>query len=496
MALVDLGKRITEAIRSLGKPGEAEDEAVDKCLNSIVRALIEADVSFKYVAGLRNAVKVALSLDQSSNKQRTIQKAVFDELVKLLTPARQPYKLQKGKCNVVMFVGLQGSGKTTTCAKFAHFHQKKGWKAALVCADTFRAGAFDQLKQNATKARIPFYGSYTEADPVKVAAEGVELFKKERYDLIIVDTSGRHRQEGALFEEMQQVAASVHPDEIIFVMDSHIGQACHEQAQAFSSAVTVGSVIVTKLDGHAKGGGALSAVAATGAPVTFYGSGEHLDQLDRFDPKGFVGRLMGMGDISGLVDAVKDAVNIEEQKDMMQRLQHGKFTLRDFYSQLQSVMKLGPLGKVMSMIPGVSGMLPEGLEQQGVQRLKKFIVIMDSLRSAELDSQKPISDEKRIIQIAKGSGSRLVEVLEMMEEHKRFQKMIERMGKSGLMGKGAADLGRNPSQMMKKLQQSIDPQMLSQMGGTQNLMGMMKEFESNPDMAAMMKQLQGKTKRR
>jgi signal recognition particle subunit SRP54 len=176
----------------------------------------------------------------------------------------------------------------------------------LVCADTFRAGAFDQLKQNATKAKIPFYGSYTERDPVVVAEAGVEQFRAEKYEIIIVDTSGRHKQQAALFEEMQEVARVVAPDDIIFTMDSSIGQAARDQAQAFKSSVPVGSVIITKLDGHARGGGALSAVAATQSPIIFIGTGEHIDDFETFNAKSFVSRLLGMGDISGLLTMVRD----------------------------------------------------------------------------------------------------------------------------------------------------------------------------------------------
>jgi signal recognition particle subunit SRP54 len=186
-----------------------------------------------------------------------------------------------------MFVGLQGSGKTTTCTKLAHLYQMKGYKTGLVCADTFRAGAFDQLKQNATKARIPFYGSYTEADPAIIALEGVERFKKENFEIIIVDTSGRHKQEESLFEEMLQVSNAAKPDNVIFVMDASIGQACEAQARAFSDKVPVGSVIVTKLDSHAKGGGALSAVAATRSPIAYLGTGEHITDLEAFETTSF-----------------------------------------------------------------------------------------------------------------------------------------------------------------------------------------------------------------
>jgi len=237
---------------------------------------------------------------------------------KLVDPGVMPYQPKKGKSNVIMFVGLQGSGKTTTCTKLAWHYQKKGWKACLVCADTFRAGAYDQLKQNATKARIPFYGSYTEADPVVIAAEGVEMFKNEGFEIIIVDTSGRHYQEDSLFEEMLAVSNAVDPDNIIFVMDATIGQACQAQAKAFKDKVDVGSVIISKLDGHAKGGGALSAVAATKSPVIFIGTGEHIDDFEPFKTKPFVSKLLGMGDIEGLINKVEE-LNLDNNEELINK---------------------------------------------------------------------------------------------------------------------------------------------------------------------------------
>merc|ERR1719381_65471 len=252
---------------------------------------------------------------QGLNKRRMIQQAVFRELVALVEPGVKAYSPVKGRANVIMFVGLQGSVKTTTCTKLAYHYQKKGWKAALVCADTFRAGAYDLLKQNATKARIPFYGSYTEVDPAVIAGDGVDMFKSEGFEIIIVDTSGRHKQEDSLFEEMLAVSNAVQPDNIVFVMDASIGQACEAQARAFSEKVDVASVVITKLDGHAKGGGALSAVAATNSPVIFIGTGEHIDNLEPFEKKPFISKLLGMGDIEGLMARVKD-LNMDEDKRM------------------------------------------------------------------------------------------------------------------------------------------------------------------------------------
>ncbi|KHJ89203.1 ribonucleoprotein homol [Oesophagostomum dentatum] len=257
MVLADLGRKIRNAIGKLGQATIINEEELDAMLKEVCMALIESDVHIRLVKQLKDNVKKAINFEEmvgGVNKRRLIQKTVFNELLKLVDPGVTPYQPKKGQPNVIMFVGLQGSGKTTTCTKMAYFYQRKGWKTCLICADTFRAGAFDQLKQNATKARIPFYGSYSEMDPVVIAAEGVEKFKKENFEIIIVDTSGRHKQEASLFEEMLQVSNAVNPDNVVFVMDASIGQACEAQARAFSETVDVASVIITKLDSHAKGG--------------------------------------------------------------------------------------------------------------------------------------------------------------------------------------------------------------------------------------------------
>jgi signal recognition particle subunit SRP54 len=299
------------------------DEVVDGMLQEICRALVEADVNIKVVATLRKAIKDKVDKDATAagiNKRKVIQRAVMEALVKLVDSGTQPYQMKKGKPNVIMFVGLQGSGKTTTIAKFANYYQRKGWKTSMVCADTFRAGAFDQLKQNATKLRVPFYGSYTEADPVRIAEEGVAQFRAEHYEVIIVDTSGRHKQEEALFDEMKEIQAAIQPDNVIFVMDATQGQAVFDQAKSFHDAADVGAVVITKLDGHAKGGGALSAVAATHAPIIFLGTGEHFDDLDAFNASSFISRLLGMGDVRGFMEEISSTMDAKKQDAMAERL--------------------------------------------------------------------------------------------------------------------------------------------------------------------------------
>lgn len=236
----------------------------------------------------------------------------------MLSSQNKAYEFVRNKPNVVMFVGLQGAGKTTTCTKFAYHYMKKGWRVGVVCADTFRAGAFTQLQMNAAKIKCPFYGHPKETDPVKIAQAGVDFFREKGYEIIIVDTSGRHKQEEALFDEIKEVQAAIKPDTGIFVMDGSIGQACYGQAKAFKDAVKVGSVIITKLDGHAKGGGSLSAVAATQSPIVFLGTGEHFEDFESFDAGSFVKRLLGMGDMAGLLRTVNEAMTGEQQKHMIE----------------------------------------------------------------------------------------------------------------------------------------------------------------------------------
>jgi signal recognition particle subunit SRP54 len=488
MVLAELGLKIKEALTKLNGADVIDKKLLDEVLNGIGVALMKADVNLKIVAKLQKNIREKFSSieEEVGNKKLQIQKSVVKELQGILTCEKKPYQMKKGKPNVIMFVGLQGSGKTTTCTKYANFYQKKGWKVSLVCADTFRAGAFDQLKQNATKCRIPFYGSYSEMDPVKIAEEGVNYFKKQNFEIIIVDTSGRHKQEEALFDEMKQVAVVTSPDDCIFVMDSHIGQACHDQAIAFKNAVDIGSVIITKLDGHAKGGGALSAVSATQSPVIFIGTGEHFEDFEAFNPESFIKRLLGMGDIKGLFEKVKEVVSVENQAKLAENLQKGVFTLRDMRDQYTSVMKMGPLDKVVSMIPGLSSqMIPQGKEKEASNKIKKYLCMMDSMTDEELDKKKKL-DESRIKRIARGCGCLPIEVQDMLEEHNKFAKIVEKM--KGLnKGKGDAmsNLTRNPSQMASQLGSMIPQNLLNQMGGAGNLMNMMKEMGSMEGLAGL-----------
>ncbi|KAG5523294.1 hypothetical protein RHGRI_035192 [Rhododendron griersonianum] len=498
MVLAQLGGSISRAIQQMSNATVIDEKALNDCLNEITRALLQSDVQFKLVRDMQTNIKKIVNLDDLAaghNKRKIIQQAIFNELCKMLDPGKPSFAPKKGKTNVVMFVGLQGSGKTTTCTKYAYYHQKKGWKPALVCADTFRAGAFDQLKQNATKAKIPFYGSYTESDPVKIAVEGVERFKDENCDLIIVDTSGRHKQEASLFEEMRQVSEATRPDLVIFVMDSSIGQAAFDQAQAFKQSVAVGAVIITKMDGHAKGGGALSAVAATKSPVIFIGTGEHMDEFEVFDVKPFVSRLLGMGDLSGFMDKIKEVVPMDQQPELLQKLSEGNFTLRVMYEQFQNLLKMGPIGQVFSMLPGFSAdLMPKGHEKEGQAKIKRYMTMMDSMTNQgntrlpvlELDNSNPkLMNESRMMRIARGSGRPVREVMELFEEYKRIAKAWSNMKGLGKMAKKGdmSSLSRNMN--AQQMSKALPPQMLKQFGGMGGLQNLMKQMGSGKDMMGM-----------
>jgi signal recognition particle subunit SRP54 len=467
-------------------------------VKEIGNALISTDVNFRLVAQLQKSIRKAVNfkeLPPSANKKKLIQKAVFDELVALVDPHAEPFKPRKGKSNVIMFVGLQGSGKTTTCTKLARWYQARGFKACLVCADTFRAGAFDQLKQNATKAKIPYYGSLTQTDPVQVAREGVEKFKKERFEIIIVDTSGRHRQEADLFDEMVQIQQAVKPDQTIMVLDATIGQAAESQARAFKEAADFGGIVITKMDGAAKGGGAISAVAITHTPIVFIGTGEHMLDFERFAPQNFVSKLLGMGDMQGLVEHVQ-SLKLDQNKDTMKHIAEGVFTVRDLRDQLANIMKLGPLSKMAGMIPGLSSMMggangAGGLDdEEGAQKLKRMIYICDSMTTKELDSDGKVFVDQptRMTRVARGSGTSVREVEELLTQHRTMAGMAKKVsqGKQNMQKAQKTMGGANGKQQMAAMQQRM-----ASMGRGAGGAGRGGAAGGMPDMSSLMSMMGG-----
>jgi signal recognition particle subunit SRP54 len=426
MVLEKLGSSLYDALRRVLRAPIVDEELVKELIRDFQRALLQADVNVQLVMELSQSIeKRALDekLPPGISRREHVVKVVYDELTKFVGEKPEQLTIQPGKQNVLMLVGIQGSGKTTHAAKLARYFQKRGLKPAVICADTFRPGAYDQLSQLAESINVDFYGEPDGKDPVVIARNGVQKFRD--HEVVILDTSGRHKEEKSLILEMQQIAAGVKPQEIILVLDGTIGQQAASQAAAFNEATDIGSIIVAKLDGSARGGGALSGVAATGAPIKFIGTGEKIDDMESFVPSRFIGRLLGMGDVESLVAKVKEAEIDVSEKDVYAMLS-GKFTLADMYEQFEAMRKMGPLQKVISMIPGFSYQLPQDQLDMAEERLDRFKYIIDSMTPEERENPK-IINASRTRRIARGSGTEEREVRELIKQYNAMRKMLRQL---------------------------------------------------------------------
>ena len=425
MALDNLGSSLTNAIKKLFKAGVVDEATVKELVRDIQRALLQADVNVQLVLQIsKNIEERALKekVPPGVSRREHVIKVVYEELTKFVGDKPVPLKVEPGKKKIIMLVGIQGSGKTTHAAKLARYFQKRGLKVGLICADTYRPGAFAQLQQLATLTNTPFFGDIKQKDPVKVVREGLKQFSDK--DLIIVDTAGRHKEEKDLIKEMKDLEKNIKPDEVIMVIDGTIGQQALAQAKTFHEATPIGAIIVTKLDGSSRGGGALSAVAATGAPIKFIGTGEKIEDIEPFIPSRFVGRLLGMGDLETLLEKVKDAeIRVPQKK--AKEIMSGNFTLTDMYEQFQAVKKMGPFGKVLKMIPGMSSSdVPEEMLNTAEGRLEKWGVIIQSMTPDEKENPK-LLNSSRAKRIARGSGTTEKDVKELLKQYIMMRKMLK-----------------------------------------------------------------------
>ncbi|KUK43947.1 MAG: signal recognition particle protein Srp54 [Methanothrix sp.] len=430
MVLDSLGGSLRGALKKIASASRIDKQVVDEAVREIQRALLQADVNVKLVMNLSNRIRDRALSEKpvpGMNPREHVINIVYQELINLVGK-NSPVTLEK---QTIMLVGLQGSGKTTTAAKLATFFQRKGLRSAVICADTFRAGAYDQLKALCEKQGVFFYGEKGNPDAPAVAKKGLEASKK--YDVAIVDTAGRHALEADLIQEMMDIDAVVHADHKLLVMDAALGQQASEQAKAFNNAVGITGVIITKLDGTAKGGGAMSAVAETNSSVAFIGVGETPNDLERFEADRFISRLLGMGDIKTLIERAQET-KVEEEMDV-EALMRGKFTLKDMCKQMEAINKMGPLKQIMQMLPlgGIGLDISDQEYQVTKDRLDKYRVIMSSMTEAELDDPKIIT-ASRIKRISKGSGTSPELVRELLKSHKAMQKAIKGMRGMNKMG--------------------------------------------------------------
>jgi len=436
-SMESLGKSLNEALRKLLRLPVVDEKAVKELVRDLQRALLQSDVNVNLVLRISEAVEkrsLEEKLPPGISRRDHVIKVLYEELTSFLGEEPAKLAIQPGKAYVVMLVGIQGTGKTTASVKLARFYQKRGMKPAIICADTYRPGAFDQLKQLADRAGVTVFGDPNSKDVLQIVKYGMNQFRGQKHDLIIVDTAGRHKNESELMAEMKELAGLIQPDEIILAVDASIGQAAMSQATAFNDATKIGSILITKLDGTAKGGGALSAVAATRAKIKFIGTGEKIDDLEQFIPSSYVGRLLGMGDIKALVEKVRQAEVVVPEKKARAFLE-GRFTLKDMYDQMLAVRKMGPLKKLMDMIPG--GMnLPDDAMETAEKKLDSWRVIIQSMTKQEIEDPKLI-DSSRARRIARGSGASEKQVKELVNQYFMMKKMMKSMKRRG----GAARKG-------------------------------------------------------
>jgi len=431
LVLEKLGSSLYESIKKIFGASVIDENIVRELIRDLQRALLQADVNVRLVLDLSKRIEeraLREKVPPGIPRKEHVIKVVYEEIVRLLGEKPVPLNITPGKRNIFMLVGIQGSGKTTTAAKLARYLQKRGFKVALICADTFRAGALAQLNQLAAQINVPVYGDEKEKNPIKIVTEGIKKF--EKYDAVIIDTAGRHKDEKSLMEEMVIIQEAIKPDEVIMVIDGTIGQQAAVQAKAFHEATPIGSIIVAKLDGSARGGGALSAVAATGAPIKFIGTGEKIDDLEVFDPPQFVSRLLGMGDIKGLVEKVREAeLKIPEKK--AKAILSGKFTLSDMYEQFEAIKNMGPFSRILKMLPGLGYELPDEVVDIAEERLKKWRVIIQSMTPEERENPN-IINASRIRRIARGSGTSEGEVKELLKQYTLLRKMMKSLRRKRL----------------------------------------------------------------
>ncbi len=460
MVLEKLGSSLKDTLAKISKAVFVDEKLINELVKDIQRALLQSDVNVKMVFGLTKQIKERLLKEEAPaglTKKEFLIKIVYEELVNFLGASESAIEIKK-KPTILMLVGLFGHGKTTTTAKLAKYYQKRGNKVAVISTDTWRPAAYEQLRQLGAQINVPVFGEPSLGDPVKI----YNKFKEElsKFDLVIVDTAGRDALSDELIEELNCINKAVQADERLLVIGGDVGQAAEKQAQTFHDTCNVTGVIITKLEGTAKGGGALIACSVTGAKVKFIGVGEKVDDLEMYNPERFVGKMLGMGDLEGLLEKAREVITEEDAQDLGKKLLKGEFNLLDLYEQMQAMKKMGPLGKVMEMIPGMGQMkIPKDALQVQEEKLKKWKFILDSCTKAELEEPDEVMSAARIDRIAKGSGVSPNEVRELLKQYKQSKKMVKSL--KGLGG------GGSPASMEK---------MMKRMGGGKGMPGMGKKM--------------------
>jgi len=422
MVLLGLGDKLKQSLRKLVRAGHVNEALLREVLNDVQRALIMSDVDVELVLKLTDKVREKARETKSFNKKEVIIQSIYEELTKILGTGTS-FKITTKPCKVLL-IGLFGSGKTTTAVKLANYLKKRGYKTSVLGLDTFRAGAMHQLEQLCNKKNIPVMINKKEKNPVKIIKEFSKKFKN--YDVIITDSAGRSALDKELMKEIKSINKELKPDYTFLVLPADIGQNAKKQTIEFKNALYINGVIITKLDGSAKGGGALSACAQTNTNVEFIGVGEGVDDFREFEPKRFVSKLLGMGDLEELLEKAKQVISEDKALKLQERFLSGEFNLMDFYEQIESITNMGSLQKILNLIPGL-GMtnIPKDLLGVQEEKMKEFKTVMQSMTREELEHPEIIK-ASRVARISKGSGVSEDVVRELLKQYKRMKKIIKK----------------------------------------------------------------------
>lgn len=420
MALDNLKDGLRNAVKKVVNASHVDKNLVKDVVKEIQRSMIQADMNVQLAMDLTEKLKERALTEKPpagmSSREHVIN-IIYEEFVNILGEGEEI----ELKPQTIMMVGLYGMGKTTTCGKLAAYFQKRGLKTALIAGDTHRPAAYEQLEQVAEEAGVPVYGSSDAKKAPKVVREGLKEF--EDYDIVLIDTSGRHKLEKDLIKEIERIEKIADPDEVYLTIDASVGQQAGPQAKAFHEAVGVTKTIITKLDGSAKGGGALSAVSETDAPVVFIGNGERIKDLEKFDPKRFISRLLGMGDLEGLLEKAEEVMDEEQAEETTKKMLSGEFDLKDMYEQMEMLAGFGPLQKVMDMLPFGGNQVSEEEMLATQHKLKNFRIIMDSMTEEEMENPNLLKSD-RIHRIAQGAGRSTKDVRQLLSHYKKAKKAI------------------------------------------------------------------------
>ena len=424
-----------------------DKKTIETVVKDLQRALIQADVNVYLVKELGDKIKKAAEDEKIKGieKKEHIIKLLHDEILNLLGNEKKELEIKKGNKTKIMLTGLYGSGKSTTCAKIASYYQKRGLKVAMLGLDVHRPAASDQLEQLGEQAKIQVFTDKNEKNPIKIYNTYKEQL--EKFDLIIIDTAGRHSLDKELVSEIKTLTKTINPDYKLLTIQADIGQAAKQQASEFQKTAEINGVIITRMDSTAKAGGALTACNETHAPVYFIGTGEKINDFESFNPKSFISRLLGLGDLEGLLEKVQSATDEKSQKKLKEKLEKGEFNLRDLQEQLKSMSGMGSLSKIAEMIPGLGkAKIPDNLLGTQENKMKKWQHAIDSMTEEEINNPELLEKQTtRLSRIAKGSGTSTSDIRQLIKQYK----LLKEMTQTGSMNDFDPSQGISQKQMQK-----------------------------------------------